>query len=105
MANVKVAFEILDKLHRIPISWKKSSGHLVFDVKMDFTRKAWWVKYGHKIPQPDNSSYAGVVSSEHVRIALPYAALNEIIINSRIIVFNYVVITLESPVAQMRIHL
>ena len=56
----------------------KSSGHLVFDVKMDFTRKARWVKDGHKTSDPEQSTYAGVVSRESVRIALTYAALNNI---------------------------
>ena len=78
MANVKVAFEILESHQPIPIGWKSSSGHLVFDVKMDFTRKARWVKDGHRTPQPVNSTYAGVVSRESVRIALTYAALNGI---------------------------
>jgi len=40
MANVKVAFEILEPGKPIPVGWKKASGHLEFDVKMDFTRKA-----------------------------------------------------------------
>ena len=48
MANVKVAFEILDDDDPLPIRWTQSSGHLVFDVKMDFTRKARWVNDGHK---------------------------------------------------------
>ena len=78
MKNVAVAFEILDDKTRIPIGWTKSSGHLVFDVKMDFTRKARWVKDGHRTPDPDQPTYAGVVSRESVRIALTYAALNEI---------------------------
>ena len=56
MANVKVTFEILDKWQPIPIGWKKSSGHLVFDVKIDFTRKPFWVKDGHKTPECDNST-------------------------------------------------
>ena len=76
MANVRVAFEILEKGKPIPVGWSKSSGHLVFDVKMDFTRKARWVKDGHRTPEPDQSTYAGVVSRESVRIALTYAALN-----------------------------
>lgn len=78
MANVKVAFEILDTDQRVPIGWMKSRGHLVFDIKMDFTRKARWVKDGHKTPTPVESTYAGVVSRESVRIALSYAALNDI---------------------------
>jgi hypothetical protein len=48
----------------------------VWDLKMDFTRKARWVLDGHKTPDPEGSTYAGVVSRESVRIALTYAALN-----------------------------
>ena len=43
---------------------------------MDFTRKARWVKDGHRTPDPTTSNYAGVVSRESVRIAFTYAALN-----------------------------
>jgi hypothetical protein len=42
---------------------------------MDFRRKARWVKDGHKMPEPETSNYAGVVSQESVRIAFTYAAL------------------------------
>ena len=62
----------------MPPGYIKSSGHLVFDVKMDFTQKAYWVKNGHCTPDLDTSAYAGVVSRDIVRIALTYAALNEI---------------------------
>ena len=78
MNNVAVAFEILHFNTSIPIGWTQSSGHIIFDVKMDFTRKARWVKDGHRTPQPDQSTFAGVVSRESVRIALTYAALNGI---------------------------
>ena len=78
MSNVAVAFEILDAGKVPPVGWTKSSGHLVFDVKMDFTRKARWVKDGHKTADPEYSTFAGVVSRESVRIALTYAALNSI---------------------------
>ena len=77
MFNVGVAFEILDDNQRVPVGYEKVSGHLIFDVKMDFTRKARYVLDGHKTEKPDNiSTYAGVVSRESVRIALTYAALN-----------------------------
>lgn len=68
MSNVSIAFEILDDDQPIPDRWKPSSGHIVFDVKMDFTRKARWVKDGHKTPDPKTTTYAGVVSRESVRI-------------------------------------
>ena len=78
MYNVSIAFEILDSGEKAPPGWTRSSGHIIFDVKMDFTRKARWVKDGHKTPDPEWSTYAGFVSRESVRIALTYAALNDL---------------------------
>ena len=78
MTNVAVAFQILDDGDNLAPGYSKSSGHLIFDVKMDFTRKARWVKDGHLTPDPEGSTYAGVVSRESIRIALTYAALNGI---------------------------
>ena len=76
MHNVEIAFEILGEKVDAPKGWKRASGHLVFDVKMDFTRKGRWVLDGHKCADPEGSTYAGVVSRESVRICLTYAALN-----------------------------
>ena len=76
MYNVGIAFEILEDGKTAPKGWTKVTGHLVWDVKMDFTRKARWVLDGHKQADPEGSTYAGVVSRESVRIALTYAALN-----------------------------
>lgn len=78
MTNVGIAFDILDMNQHVPVGWKPVTGRLIFDVKMDFTRKARWVLDGHKLPDPGVSTYAGVVSRESVRIALTYAALNDI---------------------------
>ena len=78
MYNVGVAFEILDEGAHAPHGWKQVTGHLVWDVKMDFTRKARCVLDGHKTPDPIGSTYAGVVSRESVHIALTYAALNDL---------------------------
>ena len=76
MFNVGIAFEILEDDEPTPKGWRKVTGHIVFDVKMDFTRKARWVLDGHKTADPEGSTYAGVVSRETVRIAFMYAALN-----------------------------
>ena len=43
---------------------------------MDFTRKARWVKDGHRTADPIESNYAGVVPRDSVRIAFTIAALN-----------------------------
>ena len=52
MGNMCVAFEILGPNAKAPPGWHKTSGHIFFDLKMDFTRKARWVKDGHKPPSP-----------------------------------------------------
>ena len=78
MTNVGVAFQVLDEGEKAPPGWSTASGHIVFDVKMDFTRKARWVLDGHRQSDPEGSTYAGVVSRESVRIAFTYAALNEL---------------------------
>ncbi len=62
MGNVCITFELLGPKAKAPPGWHKASGHIVFDVKMDFTRKARWVKDGHKTPDLVTSSFAGVIS-------------------------------------------
>ena len=76
MFNVGIAFEVLEEKQSAPPGWSKVTGHLGWDVKMDFTWKARSVLDGHKTPDPIRSTYAGVVSRESVRIAFTYAALN-----------------------------
>ena len=78
MYNVGVAFEILEEGQKAPPGWNKASGHLIWDVKMDFTRKARWVLNGHKTPDPIGFTFVGVVSRESVRMAFTYAALNDL---------------------------
>ena len=76
MSNVGVAFKILERGESPPPGYTKSSGHIVFDVCIIFQRKARWVKYGHLTPDPDTSSYAGVVSRESIRVLITHAALH-----------------------------
>lgn len=52
--------------------------HIVFDVKMDFTRKARYVAGGHTTDTPVGLCYSSVVSRESVRIAFLIAALNDL---------------------------
>ena len=76
MRNILIAFDFIDDERKIPNNLKKLGVHLIFDVKMDMTRKARLVAEGHKTSDPEWSTYAGVVSRESVRIAFTYAALN-----------------------------
>jgi hypothetical protein len=76
MTKVGVAFEVLEEDMKAPVGWSEVTGHLTWDVKMDFARKARWVLDGHKTPNPIGSAYAGVVSGDSIRIAFTHAALN-----------------------------
>ena len=61
MGDIHVAVEILGPTMKPPLGWAKLSGRLIFDVKMDFSWKAHWVKNGHKIPDIITPSFAGNV--------------------------------------------
>ena len=50
MQKLCVPFEILYDSQPNPIGWSRSSEYLIFDVKMDFTLKARWVKDGQRTP-------------------------------------------------------
>jgi hypothetical protein len=74
--NVRVAFDILDDNAKPPPGYKRIPIHWIFDIKMDFTRKARLVAGGHVTETPSFLTYSSVVSRESVRIAFLIAALN-----------------------------
>ena len=76
MHNGSIDFELLEQVFKAPPGWKPSSGHIIYDVKMDFTQNPRWVKDGHNTPDPSTSNCAGVVSRDSVCITLTYADLN-----------------------------
>ena len=96
MKNNRIAFEILDKDEEIEPGRTYMQCYMIFDVKMDMTRKARFVANGSKTPEPEMSTYAGVVSRETVRIALTYASLNGLDIMSSDIQNAY----LQAPITE-----
>ena len=52
--------------------------HIVFNIKMDFTRKARFVANGSTTEVKLERTYTSVVSRDSVRIVLLYAALNDL---------------------------
>ena len=60
--NVGITFEVLEHSKNVFAGWHTVTGHIIFDVKMDFSRKARCVLDGHKTAEPKISSYDGVVS-------------------------------------------
>ena len=77
MANSRVAFNLLGVEEGAPIGFKEITCHMIFDVKMDLTRKARYVAGGHLTDPPSSMTYASVVSRDSVRIAFLIAALND----------------------------
>ena len=73
MKDVGIAFKILEEDEHLLVGYKKSSGHIIFTVKMNFTRKAIWVKSGHRTPNSTTPNYVGVVSRESIRIIFTHA--------------------------------
>ena len=78
MKNVMPAFKFLEPNETAPIGYKWIPCHMIFDVKMDFTRKARFVAGGHVTDPPTTLTYSSVVSRDSVRIAFLIAALNDI---------------------------
>ena len=62
--------------------YQEISCHLIFDVKMDFTRKARFVANGSTTEAPISMTYSSVVSRDSVRLAFLIAALNDLDIMS-----------------------
>ena len=78
MKTVFPAFEFLEDGSVAPVGYQKIPCHIVFDIKMDLTRKCRYVAGGHKTEPPASITYASVVSRESVRIAFLVAALNDL---------------------------
>ncbi len=78
LKNVQVVFNFLSEDEQVPIGYKKIPCHIIFDVKMDFTRKAHFIAGGHKTDPPTSITYSSVVSRDSVRIAFLLAALNDL---------------------------
>jgi hypothetical protein len=91
MKNVRPAFERWDegtvedaRDGKKLVGYQEIGCHMVFDIKMDFTRKARYVAGGNTTEPPTENTYSSVVSRESVRIALLVAALNNLQILSLI---------------------
>lgn len=78
MKTVFPVFEFLYEGAVKLIGYQQITCHLVFDIKMDFTRKARFVAGGHMTCAPLSITYASVVMRESVCIALLIVALNDL---------------------------
>mmetsp|Transcript_19822 Transcript_19822/g.30440 ORF Transcript_19822/g.30440 Transcript_19822/m.30440 type:complete len:125 (-) Transcript_19822:267-641(-) len=70
------------KKHLKYVGFQRIGCHMVFDIKMDFTRKARFIAGGHTTNPPPILTYTSVVSCESIWIAFLVAALNDLDISS-----------------------
>ena len=85
MSKVKIAWKV-DDVHTPSearaatettfVGFQEIRCHLIFDVKMDLTRKTWFVAVGHTTEATSSITYSSVVSRDSVWIAFTIAALN-----------------------------
>jgi hypothetical protein len=78
MKHVLVTFDILDKDAEEPRMSKHIPCHMIFDNKMDFTRKAHFVAGGHVTDPPSNITYSSVVARDSIQLTFLITALNDI---------------------------
>ena len=86
LQKVMVAFEFDDGLtpeqvrqdKSLYVAFQEITCHMIFDVKMDLTRKARFVAGGHLTEPPTSITYSSVVSRDSVRLAFLIATLNDI---------------------------
>ena len=78
MINSRVAFKLLERGERPPVGHKEITCHIIFDLKLDMTRKARYVAGGHLTSVPTSMTYSSVVSRDTVRIGFLIAALNNL---------------------------
>jgi hypothetical protein len=91
MARAKIAWATHDgctpqdvregKTHDF-VGYQEIGCHLIFDVKMDFSRKARFVAGGHTTEAPSSLTYSSVVARDSIRLAFLIAALNDLDIMS-----------------------
>jgi hypothetical protein len=78
LKNSRIAFKFLLEGDKAPVGYTFIRCHWVFDVKMDFTRKARLVAGGHMTDPPTTLTYSSVVSRDSVRLGFLLAALNDL---------------------------
>ena len=96
MKYLGIAFKILEEDENLSGGYKNLSRHIIFTVKIYFTRKARWVKDGHRTPNPTTPNFSGVVSRKSIRILLTHAAVHRVSVKASYIRNAY----LQAPTSE-----
>ena len=60
------------------VGYQEIECHMIFDVKMDLTRKARFIAGDHLTKTPASITYSSVVNRDSIRLAFLIAALNDL---------------------------
>ena len=75
MKIINVEFDILENGQIAHVRWKRTSGHMMFDVNMDFIINSIWLLDRHKNPSPEGSVHAALASQESARMSFAHTSL------------------------------
>ena len=78
MGNIDPCIDLIPEGKDPPPGYEFICTNIVFDIKMDFTRKARFMADGSTMEVPSEFTFASVMSWDSVRLALLYAALNDL---------------------------
>ena len=74
MVHVRPAFKpfigSVQEAKSKPVGYQQIRCHMIFDIKLDFTRKARYVAGGHTTSAPTSMTYSSVVARDSVRLVL-----------------------------------
>ena len=96
MGNLETCISIVQDGEVPPPGFVEIRTHIVFNIKMDFTRKAQIITDGSSTEVDPNYTYASVVSRDSICIAFLYAALNDLDIMAGDVAATY----LNAPVGE-----
>ena len=82
ITNSYNAFKILERHGKPTSGYTEITCHLVFEIKLDMTRKSQYVAGGHLTDLPTHMTYSSVFSCETVCIGFLVTAVNELYIVS-----------------------
>ena len=75
MKNCSMAIEILPNSAAVPVGYTQIRCHMIFDFKIDFTRKARFVAGGHLTNPPKQTVYSSIITLESAQIFFLICAL------------------------------
>jgi hypothetical protein len=78
MKHVMCAFNNLEIGAQEPRMSKRIPCQMIFDIKMDFTRKARFVAGGHITNPPSSLTYSSIVARDRVHLVFLIIALNDL---------------------------